>query len=172
MSKKKTNEEFKKEVHDLVENEYTVLGEYINNSTKIKIKHNKCDYEYEVRPRDFLQGYRCPKCNESKGEKIISKWLDKNLIKYEKEKKFPDCKYKKELRFDFYLEDYNICIEYDGIQHFRPKSFGGQNKDKEFKLTQIRDNIKTKYCEDNNIKLIRIKYTDYDNIEKILNKLI
>ena len=30
------------------------------------------------------------------------------------------------------------------------------------------DNIKTKYCEDNNIKLIRIPYWNYNNIEQIL----
>ena len=43
---------------------------------------------------------------------------------------------------------------------------------KNYNLIQLHDKIKTQYCKDNNIKLIRIKYTDYDNIEKILNNLI
>ena len=41
-----------------------------------------------------------------------------------------------------------------------------------FKSQQYRDKIKTEYCKNNNIKLIRIPYTDFDNIEKILNKYI
>ena len=60
--RKKTTKEFKEEVFKLTRDEYTVLGEYINNETKILMKHNKCGYEYEVKPNMFLQGRRCPKC--------------------------------------------------------------------------------------------------------------
>jgi len=62
MMKTKTTEEFIKEVYDSRGDEYTVLGEYINNTTKIKIRHNKCKYEYGVRPNSFLSGARCPEC--------------------------------------------------------------------------------------------------------------
>lgn len=65
--KTKTTQEFKKEIYNLVGNEYSVLGEYVNNRTKIKIRHNceKCNnYEYEVIPFGFLRGHRCPKCND------------------------------------------------------------------------------------------------------------
>jgi hypothetical protein len=59
----------------------------------------------------------------------------------------------------------NICIEYDGIQHYESSDyFGGE---KEFIIQQLKDNIKTEYCKNNNIKLIRIKYDE--NIEKKLN---
>lgn len=70
-SKKKTTEEFKKEVYNLVENDYLVLGQYINNSEKIKMKHVNCGHEYSVRPSDFLNGKRCPNCfkNEKKTQK-------------------------------------------------------------------------------------------------------
>lgn len=63
-NKKKTHEEFVQEVYKLVGYEYTVLSEYTNNKTKIKMKHNcdKCsNYTYLVTPNDFLNGYRCPK---------------------------------------------------------------------------------------------------------------
>ena len=46
MTKKKSTEEFKKEVYDLVGNEYEVLGEYIKNDKKIKIKHNSKECKY------------------------------------------------------------------------------------------------------------------------------
>ena len=62
---RKTQEQFEKEVKDLVDNEYSVLGKYINNGTKIKMRHNcdKCNnHEYEVLPISFLRGIRCPKC--------------------------------------------------------------------------------------------------------------
>lgn len=69
MSHKKTQEEFKKEVEDGTNGEYTLLGEYVNNRTKVLIRHNceKCNNnEYEVRPTDFTRGNRCPSCSKSR----------------------------------------------------------------------------------------------------------
>lgn len=65
MTKRKTDKEFKKEVYDLVGNEYTFLEPYVNNSTKIKVEHNKCGNTYEVIPNAFLQGSRCPYCYDN-----------------------------------------------------------------------------------------------------------
>ena len=62
---RKTQEQFEKEVYNLVGDEYSVLGEYINNCTKVKIRHNssKCNnHEYMVAPSTFLSGHKCPKC--------------------------------------------------------------------------------------------------------------
>ena len=59
---KVTTEIYKKKVYNLVKEEYSVIGEYVNNRTKIKMRHNKCGYEYEVKPNSFLSGRRCPKC--------------------------------------------------------------------------------------------------------------
>lgn len=61
-SKHKTTEHYKKEVYDLVGDEYTILGEYINRSTDISIRHNKCKREYQVEPGNFLYGSRCIEC--------------------------------------------------------------------------------------------------------------
>lgn len=63
---KKTQEEFEKEVEELGKGEYEVLGKYINTRTKIRIKHKKCGFIYEVLPNAFLQGKRCPKCAHRK----------------------------------------------------------------------------------------------------------
>lgn len=59
---KKTNEQFLKEVYNLVKNEYTFKEDYKNAKTKLKVKHNICGYEYSVQPTNFLQGNRCPLC--------------------------------------------------------------------------------------------------------------
>ena len=168
-NKRKSHEHFLKEVYELVKDEYTVINSYINCRTKIKIKHNKCNHIYTVLPTDFLQGYRCPYCNSSKGEKRIEKWLIENNLDFKTQYKFKDCKYKRQLPFDFKLEDTSgkiILIEYDGIQHFKECWYNDLEKIK------IRDNIKNQYCKLHNIDLYRISYKDYDNIESILENII
>lgn len=74
-------------------------------------------------------------------------------------------------RYDFYLPDYNLIIEYDGEQHYFPVNFGGWDElelHRQFKKTQEHDKIKEKYCTDNNINLLRIPYWDKQNIETII----
>lgn len=61
-NKLKTTEKFKMELYNLVENDYSVLEDYINRHTKIKFKHNVCGNVYEVTPGTFLRGSRCPTC--------------------------------------------------------------------------------------------------------------
>ena len=109
-------------------------------------------------PNKHLQGQGCPICKESKGEKEISKFLEKKNIKYIREKRFNDCRNKNTLPFDFYLPDYNMCIEFDGEQHFKTNEhFGGEEI---FKITQKNDNLKNDYCKKNNIKILRIRYDE------------
>ena len=75
-----------------------------------------------------------------------------------------DNKYK----VDFYINDLNLCIEFDGKQHFEPvKHFGGKVN---FDKTKKRDEIKNNFCFNNNIKLLRISYKDINNVENILNE--
>jgi len=143
------------------------LVKYENIYTKVKIICKEHGI-FKQKPHSHLQGYGCSKCNDSRGEKEISSYLINNNIKYEQQYKFNECKFINALPFDFYLIDYNICIEYDGLQHFKPiEYFGGE---KTFNKIKINDKIKNKYCMDNNIKLIRIKYNE--NIQKKLNFLI
>lgn len=120
-------------------------------------------------PSDHLNNNGCPRCKRSKGESFVSNFLEKNNINFIPQKTFKNCKYKKTLPFDFYLQDFNICIEYDGEFHFKQKrNFITKER---LELQQLRDNIKTQYCIDNNISLIRIRYDE--NIEEFLkNKLI
>lgn len=99
-------------------------------------------------------------CVKSKGEALIRNILDDLNINYYQQYIFQNCKDIRPLPFDFYLPSYNCCIEYDGIQHFKPCN----NWD--FNLCQKHDNIKNKYCENNNIKLIRIPYYNYNKLNK------
>ena len=69
---------------------------------------------------------------------------------------------------DFFVPLFNIAIEYNGEQHYKPvRPFGGTLS---FKRQQERDNALRQYCIEHEITLIEIPYWDYDNIETILNK--
>lgn len=110
------------------------------------------------KPNIHLSGSGCQKCKTSKGENFILKYFCDNNIKYIHQHKFNDCIHNTKLVFDFYLPDHNLLIEYDGEQHFISKDFFGGEEG--LKYNKLRDSIKTKYAEDNNIKLIRFRYDD------------
>jgi hypothetical protein len=113
----------------------------------------------------------CPKCRLSKGELLIDSILSKEKFRFSRQHTFPDCKYKRLLKFDFYLKDYNACIEFDGQQHFKPwYKFGIAAGNVLFKRIKRYDLIKTNYCKKNNINLLRIKFND--NVEEKLMPFI
>lgn len=171
---KKTTSDFVTELYSKTQSIYTI-GEYKGNKTKMLCHCCVCGNEWYASPNSLLKKdpHGCPKCASSKGEKQIQQYFDRKGIFYVPQKSFAELRDKHKLLFDFYVPDKNICIEYDGQQHFFPVSFGG-NKDKtaksRFELTKYHDDLKTQYCVGNGIKLIRIPYTDFDNIESILDK--
>ncbi len=124
------------------------------------------------------RGGECPICSKSKGEKYIENHLIDNGIPYTDQQYFNTCKNKNRLRFDFAIEinDKNLCIEYQGIQHYEPINFGGKkSKNKtieQFKDLQMRDKIKEDWCKSNNIPLLLIPYWEFNNINSILTEFI
>ena len=110
----------------------------------------------------------CGCLRESAGELTIKNLLTSLNIEFETQKTFKSCMFKDSLlpaRFDFYLPTYNILLEYDGIQHFKPNHWEPLEK------VQERDAYKNQWCKENNIPLIRIPYTDYTKLseEYLLN---
>ncbi len=164
---KKTREEFIIEAQKIHGDKYDYsLVEYKGVDTKVKIRCIKHNFTFCQTPDKHLNNRGCPICKLSKGEGRISDFLNQHNINYVVQHRFNDCKSKKTLSFDFYLPERNICVEYDGIQHYKPiLNFGGE---KAFIKNKERDEIKTKYCQDNQIKLLRISYKDFDKIEEIL----
>lgn len=125
----------------------------------------------------YLKGKRKTKTKEqteSSGERKIRKYLRDKGINFIQEKEFLDLinpKTNCKLRFDFYLPDFNIVIEFDGKQHFEQTEKFDKTK-KDFKSRVYRDELKNKYCKSKNIKLIRISYKDYYIVDDILQKEI
>ena len=96
------------------------------------------------------------------GEKQVKEYLINHSIVFIPQHTFEGCKNVRELMFDFYLPDFNACVEYDGQQHFEPVDFGRYGEEwaiKQFHDTQVRDGIKNSYCQNHHILLCRIKYT-------------
>ena len=82
--------------------------------------------------------------------------MEKFNIEYINEYSFKDLRKSgsiKPLRFDFYLPKYNVCIEFDGRHHF--EEISGREK---LVSIQHRDNLKTDYCTNKNIRLLRLNY--------------
>ena len=141
-------------------------------ATKIKMKHNKCGWEWDVLPRDFIgKQSGCPRCSQSKGEIRVEKYLVENNIEYIPQKTFDKLVGLKNglLSYDFYLPTYNLLIEYQG--HFHDgvmNNYVAQNLD----VRQEHDDRKRNYAKEHNIELLEIWYWDFDNIEEILEKQI
>ena len=142
---------------------------YINNHTKVEIICN-IHGVFNQTPQHHLRGFGCQKCSKSKGESIISKILSELNINFERQKTFEYCKDKNKLPFDFYLIDYNICVEFDGRHHSESINYWGGIEKLEYTINH--DKMKNKYCEDNNIKLIRIKFDlKEENIVEIFKNI-
>ncbi len=154
---KLTTQEFIKKAREVHDDRYDYsLVTYINSGKKIKIIC-KIHGVFEATPNSHnSMKSGCPKCNSSKGENTIREILNKNNIIFIEQYKFKECKNIRKLSFDFYLSDLNICIEYDGKQHFKSNNFFGGIK--ELQKQQLNDLIKEQFCDLNNIKLIRWDY--------------
>jgi hypothetical protein len=120
------------------------------------------DYYWTDSIHNRANGAGCPYLSGSRTERLIRDFLTDSNIAFKKEKSFPKCKRKGLLRFDIYLKEEPLLIEIDGLQHFEAiQHFGGH---KSLTETKIRDNIKTNFCRNNNIPLLRIPYI-YDSVK-------
>lgn len=151
---------------------------YANVHVKVQLEC-RAHGNFAQTPAAHLRGQGCPQCAnerraafaESNGEKAIGWWLDQQGIQYIKQKTFDGCNDRMPLRFDFYLPEYNILIEFDGQQHFMfVKKFHGTQE--RFIQCQERDKIKDEYANNNDIHLLRIKYSEEKDIDNILSECI
>ena len=140
--------------------------EYVNSTTPICIICHEKDEngeehgEFYITSTKFLTNIiPCKKCSrKSKMEHDIILILEKNNIKFIHNKYFEDLGFKS---YDFYLPDYNILIECQGIQHFESKDFFGGEQ--QFEKQKENDIIKYNYAKNNNIKLLYFTYLEcYD----------
>lgn len=167
---KKITPDFKHKIGDVV-NDLLITNNYKTSSYKYyNYICTKDGHVGNIREDHLERGHGCPLCNNSIGEKNVADYLIQNKIIFSHQYSFDSCRYKRPLPFDFYLPEYNACIEYDGIQHFEPVDFANNGEEwanENFKYTKLRDDIKNNYCKSNNIPLCRIKYTQ--NVKEVLD---
>ena len=130
---------------------YEYLTKYVTAKTKIHIKCKECGHKFWQEAFSHLSGCGCPSCNESKLEKKVTKYLIELGLTHEKQKKF---KWLGRQSLDFYLTNYKLAIECQGIQHFEPKEWF----DRKRKFTdRVKDDTKKlKKCLSNNIEMIYV----------------
>ena len=118
--------------------------------------------------RYYFEGKRV-----SKGERKIASILQKHKIQFETEKSFKECINGKgnRLRFDFFLNDHNILIEFQGHHHYHPVNKGWRAK-KVHDQTVVHDGIKKDFCLTNGIGLLEIKHTEFDDMENIILRVL
>ena len=141
----------------------------------------KCEngHEFQMSPYSRTCKFRgCPICCESKGEKLIRKFLENNNLNFKAQYWFEDLKDENPLRFDFAVfnkhNELIHLIEFDGEQHFRPIDYSGKNPERaknEFELLQKHDQMKLNYCSEHNISLLRIKFDQLKEVNDILTKI-
>lgn len=141
---------------------------------------------FSQKVNDHLRGIGCPECGKKFGvsEKEVLNALQSKYGNVEYQKPFPFLKSRTSCQnVDFFLPEYNIGIEYQGDQHFRPKArFGG---DVEYEKAKDRDARKFQKCEENGIKMFYISfernipsdyfapvYTDFDTLSKAIDEYI
>lgn len=157
---------------------------YENVDTPIKVICHEVDSEgnehgiFEQTPYMLFKGHGCPKCGQSKLENVIQVFLDINNIQSVYEYS-PDWLHRQSL--DFYLPEYNVAIECQGIQHFKKINFGmttDEEVETKFQYTIANDKKKAQLCEENGVKLlyysdlgIDYPYHVFEDKEKLLEEI-
>ena len=165
-NKKVCQEDWIKAANELHNNKYDYSKvKYKNANSKVCIicpEHG----EFFQKPSAHMQGQGCPICNESMLEREVITFLNNEKIKYE-------YRYHSEwlgnLELDFYLPEYNVAIECQGLQHFEPiKHFGGI---KRFIKQFENDKLKLEKCNEQKIELLYYSNLKKENMITNLNVL-
>lgn len=143
--------------------EFEILEEYKGQCNKILFRH-KCGFIFKIRPKDLITGHSyCPKCSRkaSRGEQKIMDFLISKDIHFIKGKEFD---WSQRKRYDFYLPDFNLLIEYHGKQHYEEvPTFKVPLKEQ-----QEIDALKLDLAISHGFNYLTISYKNFDNVEEIL----
>ena len=149
-----SNEDFNKRFNNIVGEEYTLLSDYIDAANYIRVRHNTCGYEWDVKARQFISpstSSRCPLCAKttSNKEQDLLRFVKENysgkIIERDRKQIFP-------MELDIYIPDKNLALEFNGTYWHN-----SQNKSKDYHYK------KSKLCEEKGIRLIHIFEYEWEN---------
>lgn len=139
---------------------------YVDQNTIAKNITCPVHGHFDQDPKIHIIGQGCRLCNSSKGEMKILYFLNFNKTKFIKEYVIPGYRY----RYDFYIPELNLLIEFDGLQHFNAiKHYGGEEG---LKKIQYRDSIKNTVAENFGYRLLRLNYKQLKNLDVILANIL
>lgn len=164
----KDTDSFLKELYEKAGNRFTLLTEYINVKTPIKVRCNECGFIREVKPNTLLLSTFCPKCGkkESIGERTISKYLEQYNISYIPQMYFSNWDIGIHY-FDFYIPSFNLVLEFHGKQHYEFNEFFHKTIE-EFNYRQQKDLIKKESALQNGLNYVSINWKLISNLDFIL----
>lgn len=115
----------------------------------------------------------CYDCNATMSnlEYKVKTYLEENNIKYIQQKRFPKCKLKRSLPFDFYLIDYNYVIEVNGQQHYYENN-EYFHSERTLQEQQEVDKYKKQFCIDNGIGYLELPFWLINNPPQTYKKKI
>lgn len=165
----KDTDSFNEQLQERFGKTFDLLSEYVNAKTNVRIRCNHCGFIRDVKPNAFLQSGYCPKCSTkiSKGEKIIREYLTKCNIEFETQKYFSDWNIGIHY-FDFYIPEYNLLLEYHGIQHYEYNEFFHGTQEN-FLYRQAKDNTKKQTALTKGYNFVIISYQNFEKLEFILS---
>lgn len=175
-SSKMTHKTFLSKFNKITNSEsFKILNECEGKESFIKLECNKCHkinrrkVSSILRNSEYIQCFYCENNQISKGIKIIMNYLDTNNIKYSNECFFRNFKSLNGnyFKYDIFLNDYNLLIEFDGEQHFE------ENNRRFSEDVRFRDLLKNrKIIISDKYSLLRISYKEINSIKEILNDII
>lgn len=169
----KTTEQYKLEVTERTNGEYELSSEYTGVKNYIYVTHHDCGCTFRTTPHQFNRGRRCPNCNKSKGEVLVKQVLDTLPLVYKEQvtlNELPGLAYR--FSYDFYVPEYKLLIEYQGVQHYRPvELFGG---DVTFEKQLANDKYKRDFANSFGYHLLEIPYTEdtFLKVKNYINKCV
>lgn len=139
-------------------------GPFINKNTKSLFYHKGCNQNFWMKPEQILDIPICPYCkSQSRGEDIISSYLSSTNYVFERQKTFEGLVSPKNdkylLKFDFYIHDFNLIIEFHGRQHFSPDNSKFLKTQEEFEYLQFLDERKKNWALENGYRYLML--SDY-----------
>lgn len=167
--RERTKDDMQKEL-DTLNRDADVL-EYDRYDVPATFRCRICNSVWTTQPSYLIHGSRCPHCTRSNFEREVSNILTRWGYNFKEQYTFQNCRDKYPLPFDFYLPEFGVLIEADGEHHFIPVRRGSMN-DSEAAMalehTKFHDDIKTAFCKQNGLQLIRIPYWKRDELEYFL----
>lgn len=169
-----TEIEYKERLKSIWGDRVSLISKYTTMDKKLKFHCNVCGKQFVSQGNKLIrkQGKAsgCPYCASSHLENLSLRYFESNVIKYKYQVKFKDLKDHQLLSYDFYLPKFNLLIELDGDQHFKPyKCFGGI---KRLHKQQYHDQLKENYARNNSYNLLRVSYDKLTSLEKVYKKYL